>query len=345
MANKRLILHIGAPKCGSTALQTALSNAAEFGTPLGEQFRYAVIDLRGSVHFGPSVRRRAAGSPSQSASSANAKAIGKMSVVTRSALAFTLNRLLSKTSVILSAESWIQHARDFADADVLSKISAPIEAIAYVRPQVDFLNAAWWQWGAWSNKPFDQWMGPRHFAMCRWGELLEAWREAPNVKRVHVRLMADNVPGDFFNLIGCPPPENRIANRSLPGLALRFMQRHRHLRAGPHDSSMSFVLGRALEETSGGTPWVIPPELVERIVRSMTKNNHLLRAMLDHDSQQRMDADPRWWDASAYAGKQLESPDPIPARVEDAEQLAESLARRLMDAERELAALKARTIR
>lgn len=344
MTENRLILHIGAPKCGSTALQTALSEVTEFGAAPGERFRYAVIDLSGGVHHGDDVRRRAAALPARSASSANAKAIKKLPAATRMAIAKTLNELLLETSVILSAESWILHAGAFTAAEVLTEIEAPVEAVAYVRPQVDFLNAAWWQWGAWSNEPYDLWMGPDRFAMCRWGELLESWRQAPGVARLHARLLPDDVSSDFFAIIGQPAPGNHTANRSLPGLALRFMQRHRGLRANRHDSSMSFILGRALADIREAPPWVISSELADQVICLMNEDNKRLRSMLDPESQARMDADMRWWNVEAYAGKQHELPDHAPVDVESAEKLSEVLAKRLLEVELELAALKAKLI-
>ncbi|MDX2275817.1 MAG: hypothetical protein NW206_10240 [Hyphomonadaceae bacterium] len=345
MAEKRLILHVGAPKCGSTALQTALAQNPDFGRTLGEKFRYAVIDRQGELCTGVEVRRRATRSLSGGAPSANARTLSALSAPTRRALAQKLNAALSETSIVLSQEGWLERPALFLELDLLSQIRAPIDVIAYVRPQPDFLNASWWQWGAWTQPSFERWMEAEKLPLCSWGDLLKAWQAFPNVRRVSPRLMADDVVGDFFALLGCPSPKAKSVNRSLPGIALRFLQRNRELRPGRGDVDIHFVLGRALEETGGGTPWVLPPAYIRHVLETCAASNRLLRNMLDAESQARMDGDQRWWDPTAYEGKKLESANITAADAETAEKLAVSLAKRLLVVEHELAALKARAFR
>lgn len=342
MTANRLILHIGAPKCGSTALQSAFSQHDAFASSGGEEFRYATIDGHGRFHTGVAVRRRAARSLSGGARSASASRIGAISDTAKAALAAHMNESRAQTSIILSNEGWMSKPDEFAALGLLNA-AGPVEVIAYVRPQIDYLNAAWWQWGAWAGVPFDDWMA-RHLEECRWGSLLDAWRRLPNTGAIIVRLLPADVVGDFFTLLACTPPEGRVANRSLPEEALRFMQANPQLRAGPHDSSMPFVLGRALPD-GGGTPWVLPLAFVAQVIKSFQADNRVLQSMLDPESQAHMEADARWWSSDAYAGKTLAPRQAQAVAAETSEALAVAFAKRLLELERELAALKARQAR
>jgi hypothetical protein len=362
---RRLILHVGAPKCGSTALQTVLSNAPEFGDPLKERIRYGAIDLRGHVHFGVDVKRRAAFSLSGASASANAKPLSELPSLMRMVTAASLNWALTKTSVVLSQEGWFAHPDAFAATGLPKRLLTPIDIVAYIRPQTDFINAAWWQWGVWSGQPFARWLSAQKAQAGRWHESLGAWRSLPNVRHLHLRLLTNDIVGDFFEIIGSPPPESQPANRSLPGLAVRFLQRHPELRAvsdhapglvrriferdrllaRPQPVDIHFVLANALAHLDQPNPWVLPSDFVGDFIQSCQDSNRALRAMLDPDSQARMDADPRWWDADAYAHKTQEPAEAQPPDIASSDDLAVALAMRLLAAERELAATKSRQIR
>ena len=78
--------------------------------------------------------------------SANARRIAAFDHTQFSALGRQLDAVEVDT-LVLSSEGWLPQASLFERAFRIWQ--KPMRVIAYVRPQANYLNAAWWQWGAW----------------------------------------------------------------------------------------------------------------------------------------------------------------------------------------------------
>jgi len=343
VTSHRLILHVGAPKCGSSSLQVALSQDPDFESRSGERFRYAAIKADGRIVTGDTLRRSATGSIVRYEVSANTPELGELDETTLATTAGQLRDLVAGTSIILSCEGWLERAADFDLLNLLRDVEADVEIVAFVRPQVDFLNAGWWQWGAWSPFPLNVWLYFADMAdSWKWAKLLRAWSAVRGVTAIHARLASEDVVAGFFDAIRCDRAHGLRQNRSLPPVAVRFLQRHRELRPDPHSSDIDFVLGNALSDCVQPAPWVIPPDYATYVIEASKADNETLLDMLPAAQRDAMLADPRWWNPAVYTARTAVTPDPLPPDPGELDALSAALAKALQRAENELAVLRAR---
>ncbi len=340
MPQRRLVVHVGAPKCGSTSLQAALSRRPEFRSRDGERYRYAAIAHDGAIMTGETLRRAAATSTLGYAVSANVATLEGLGEGGIGAIADGLNRLLADSSVVLSSEGWFERIGEFRRLGLLSRMAARVEIVAYLRPQAEFINASWWQWAVWSDIALDQWLARHDVRSCSWALMCYFWSLTEGVEAVHPRLKTDDVVADFFASLGCDAGEAAVLNRSLPAAALRFLQRNRELRPDAHDPEFDFVLARALSDWPERPPWVLPPGFVAQTIEQCLPDNLALKAMLPAAHTEIMSADTGWWEPSHYSDRIVEPAGVLAPRVDDVERLAVALAKALRDAGREIARLR-----
>lgn len=321
---KRLTIHIGAPKCGSSALQAGLTHDPVFVGRDGVTFTYAIIDHEGRVRSGaellpdPVYGYRSMVDMSHILQNDDA-AFAEM----RHVLADIANPVLSNEGMMGSS----------ADAEkVLNKLDFPVDLVMYIRPQVDFVNSAWWQWGAWANRDEATMLEN----MIRLGDYhlhLSNWARVPQVQSVTLRLMPPDIVTDFRAVLGAdpaPPPFPPRINASLPAAVLRLAQRHPdlHRRLGPQ---LDFVLAQRMSfDGLAGTPWVINTQMAERIIARHRAGNLDIIRQLDPASAAMMSDDPRWWDGGAYAGRNATPPGLVPADSDEGDLLALRLIEALL---------------
>jgi len=59
-----------------------------------------------------------------------------------------------------------------------------VELIAFVRPQVKWINSAWWQWGAWdANNDFESWLETA-IGACQWFNYLKQAKTSPQSRKL-----------------------------------------------------------------------------------------------------------------------------------------------------------------
>jgi hypothetical protein len=266
--------------------------------------RYVALRHEAPSLHGRDLKSGAANTPWGYVSSVSA---GLLSGLPDSALQAIRKELIDisggRDRIMLSNEGWINEYEIFEGSGLLPALGLNCTVVVYVRPPVEWLNSAWWQWGAWAGVSLDQWLNA-HLAKVRWHDLIVPWKSLPGVERVIVRLLPSDVIADFCNVIGIPPIPGKRSNSGLPGTILRLYQRHRELRKSSHDSANDFVLSRHFGHIANDpTPWVIGPYKIKKIVESTRKSNTDLMNLLDADSRASMENDPRWWDAAAFADK------------------------------------------
>lgn len=314
-----IILHVGAPKCGSSAIQTSMSQNPSLHRIDGSAVEYVSIAGRtGQLLRGEQLRKEAERDVHGYVASPKAADL----------LNFDLEQLGSQLhriehDAVLSYEGWISEPGKWAE--ILSRIGIKVHVVAYVRPHVDLLNSSWWQWGAWSGQSFDVWMGNRIKANM-WWQLLNTWKSLDCVESCTVRLLQGDVVHDFYTRVlrTEAPKEKVLANSSMPSVVLRLFQRKRQLRPGQHDSKIEFMLGRLLD-LQGASPWVLDDHWIERILSETKADNTKLLSLLDEQSAAAMQNDERWWNASAYSDKVAEPHGPISPDLEQLEDLSADL--------------------
>jgi hypothetical protein len=223
---------------------------------------------------------------------------------------------------ILSWEDWINEAGLFSELRILPRLGLNAKVIVFVRPQIPWINSAWWQWGAWSGLDFERWLSSRAMAMLGWAELIESWQAVPGVESVDVYAATRDVVATFYRAIEAEPPGSDISNISLDAAILRFFQRNSEFRPHEHASQIDFVLQRCLAAGAKRTPWIIPQAKIAELIDYFRPSNERLLSLLSPDERRLIENDPGWWDADAYRDREAVPPGPIEAELGDIEDLA-----------------------
>ncbi|MCC5973743.1 MAG: hypothetical protein JJT81_06780 [Rubellimicrobium sp.] len=300
----RIILHIGAGKCGSSALQTHLTRNPVLTHRDGSRWSYAVFDDRLALSAGPGLRADPVRGYLSCASLANLRPHGPAE------LARLARDLEAGGPVILSNEALLcmpDLARDFLEA-----LGLPVTIVAYVRPQVDYVNSAWWQWGAWvcggDALDRDRWIAKR-IRQAQYCDFLVRWQSIGVVDRIVVRPLPGDVVTDFLDTLGFERPEGMVthrANPSLPGPVLRLLQACPELRAA-HGPEIDFLLPALLPPRAAGpAPWVIDRQLAQAIIDRSRPGNDRLLSLMTPDCAGTLREDPRWWDAASFRDRKVE---------------------------------------
>jgi hypothetical protein len=300
-------LHIGVSKCGSSAIQTAFSNAPFLGCGKEGSNQYIALKKNGGLLHGADMARLA---PTTSAGYINS-CLAKDLVLTSSTdlkkLRHKLGRLAGDSErLVMSNEGWFNDYKLFHEYRLLTKLDLDCEVIAYIRPPIDWLNSAWWQWGAWSNVDFEQWV-EEAMPRMRWQNRLVRWHGIKAVSKITIRLQPKDIVADFCSVLGVPPIQSNRSNTSLPASVLRLYQRQAQLRPSAHESGNDFVFSRHLKALEGRTPWVLTPGIIKRVLAATRKSNEAILHCLDEESRTVMENDPRWWDPDAYIHKFTQS--------------------------------------
>lgn len=307
----KLYLHIGFGKCGSSALQTALTlnhtlHAAD------RTIKYAAIIPRQLVISGKQLKEYADCQPHGYANSIPALATfyHKKNVIEKFRKA-----LGGDNDWILSQEGWNRRADEFTESGLLKQLGREVHVIAYVRPQVEWLNSACWQWFYWHDRGNDP---SASLSRCSthtmdWEHWLSQWEKVPYVRSVTVRLLPRDIFSDFLSLLHVDPdstlpiPPN---NTTLPLEAISLLS-HMGLTRKHTSSEVDFILQNHLE-LSGKKPWAVPPDKAREVIEDHRASNLRLKERLNEKSAAMMDSDTRWWDPSYYRSHVVDHPKQTP---------------------------------
>jgi hypothetical protein len=313
------ILHIGAGKCGSSSLQKALLlNGATTARNCQRKYEYMCIDRYDGVLLrGDKLKERAQSGPFSFYTSCGAqwliRSSSDMSRLRREFMKVAREDIVP----ILSWEDWLYEAPLFIQHNLLRELGLNATVIVFVRPQISWINAAWWQWGAWSNLEFGDWLEAWAKERAQWAELIEQWKLVPGVGQVEVRLATRNVVSSFSDFIGATIPSREVVNPGLDADTLRFIQRNDEFHEDERVHKNMFILGRRLSGISKLTPWVIPRDMVKALLSYFREGNERLLSLVPSSVREEIEADARWWEAEAYADRKAESPAPQPAGDEE----------------------------
>lgn len=306
MRNK-IYIHIGFGKTGSSSIQSFLSFNPNLGmSGLHEKLLYCCFNNDGGISFGKELSNLAMNSPLKYTSSSPEVACFTNLTKTRD----QLDKIFSAGyTPIFSQEDWGRRSSEFKNANFFSTLGCSAHVIAYVRPQVEWLNSAWWQWFAWINeftKPgdiIDAW----GYSFILWADQIAKWKTVPNVEGMEVRLQTSDVVADFMALLkiqnnpGIIFPER--TNISLSPTLIKLLLRFPEIR-NVHSAEVDVILSNLLK-FEGQTPWIIDWELIDKIINATHADNQRLLGMLDENSRKLMANDPRWWDAGSYSNRTL----------------------------------------
>jgi len=306
----RVVLHVGSGKCGSSSLQRYFSFNPTIKNQSGGVTRYAVLDAKGRLRTGRAITAQAAQSLSEYQASAPLDAL----IDHCKTVAVYIDSELDEHDVLLlSNEGWRSKIKSRRDLDFEALLGTRVEVMFAFRPQLDFLNSAFWQWGAWSGQSLSDWI-ERRKQSALWAEQLAAWSKIPGVNRVHGVLLATNFFEQVFDILdidGEVAPEAAQHNTSLPGAALRVMQRHsERLRPTINNTAIEFVLSRTLSIPDDRTPWVLDLETQTGLLEFYSSSNNNLAQFVAPAIWQRILSNERWWSPRRDAPTEPVTPPP-----------------------------------
>lgn len=303
-----IVLHVGAPRCGAHALQRALSTTPELTTGDGTRLSYAA--LRPGSHTvlsGKALRRAAAREVS-----------GRLAWSdTEGPLLDRLRRKRGGTVPLVSEPGWIGHAERFAEAlpDWFSAgAGAPIGICALVRPPLDWLNAAYWDWGIWSGRGFGSWLAQMGMPYTL-GAALARWAALPNTRLALALAEDDPLPAAEALLGADLPRPAQGSPGALPPAFLGFLMRNRRYRADAEDHTAEEVFRRWCHVAGAPRPWAVLPRHLTPLRTAARADLDLLLPLLPEADR----ADPRWQlSEDAYHAELIRGRSPL----DDPEELA-----------------------
>jgi hypothetical protein len=302
-------------------LQTALSRNPTFEGGNGAAYKYVCIDLPGTQLLRDAELVGAAhASPQQYACSRPGPTWAPDKGTIESLRQQFDGLLAGGFTPILSWEDWINEAGMFSELRILPRLGLNAKVIVFIRPQIPWINSAWWQGGAWSGLDFEGWLS-RAVPMLGWAELIESWQAVPGVESVDVYAATRDVVATFYRAIEAEPPVSGMSNVSLDTAILRFFQRNPKFRSEQAPEN-DFVLQRCLAAGAKRTPWVVPQAKIAELIDYFHPSNERLLALVSPNERRLIENDPGWWDADAYRDREAVPPGPIEAELADIEDLA-----------------------
>ncbi len=300
MGEPSLVLHVGAPKCGSSALQTALTQNPDLRSATGREMRYiALRQTKAGDHLirGRMVRR-----------------LGRMTAYgyacwpnlgrhTDSAPIFqAMGKALHQGQrggwlPILSCEGWINHPESFAAA--LAEMGNPrVDVVCFLRPPAEWVNAAWWQWGVWAVRSVDVWQN-RGFLPYGFADHLERWARIPGV-RLHVRRSRPDAVQKFTSLYDCALTDRVSGNASSPASLIGFLVRNRRFRETPHNARSEFIFQRWCPKVPGRPLWALAPRHIHYLRPVTRQARDTLQRVLSAEDVADVFEDLRWNNEDLY---------------------------------------------
>lgn len=302
-----IVLHVGGPKAGSSALQydfTWNPRRPAHGRP-GVTYEYVALNARGQLRRGPGLEEMAS---RFAAHYANSAAIESLLALPAKRLAPCLEELhaMRREGIvpILSYELWL-HADPAHVERFVNLLEAPLEVVAYVRDPVSWLTSAYWQRHEAEATTIDDWLAAM-LPLTRWADHLAVWRAQPAVARLAVRPADGSVADDFCQVLGCPASQDDVRhNVALPGPFARFLTRFT-LPPTTSVSELKFAWWRWVRSADNGSeavaklgslPRVIGQPQLDTIIAATGDANRQLLALCDPATAARIEQDRRWWSA------------------------------------------------
>jgi len=278
---RRIIFHIGGSKCASTTLQGYFSRALAHETSdLSNEWRYKYFNIRPSapgqniVISGDEIDNWMRHFRYRYISSMGFESI-KYGL--RESLHAVQQACDNGVVPILSFEHWDFDILKHPEVKtILEDLDFAISVYLVVRPPVDWLNSAWWQWGAFTNLPVEEWARGKIIEADLNYDFYNAYREWENVKTVaeiKVVEISQDPLSQFQDWVKMPRSNQGNLNvRTHPAL-LEWLVKNKERTGRVVDPGVEFRLNEMLSLPVHPSPFVINHELCRGCIESVFENS------------------------------------------------------------------------
>lgn len=334
-----IVLHVGAPKAGSSALQYDLtwSPRRPILSGPGVECEYVAIDATGRLVRGDELDAFASLYAARYAASAAIDDLIALPAERFHRAIGTLAGMRGEGIVpVMSYELWL-HADRAAVHRFTAALAGPLRVVAYVRDPVSWLTSLYWQRRRPEPLSMGAWIA-RKATLCCWDRHVEAWRTAPNVVRVEVRLADEPVPADFARTVGfAPTPVDVRHNTRVPGEFARFVERHA-ISPALSVSEAKFAWARWTAAAGVDGPFAPSPALfgaadLRAIVERTASSSAALLPHCDEEVRSRIVGDARWWSSDPEVHGGTPPGTAISPPVEESDRLLDAGLRALVAAD------------
>ena len=305
---KRLVIHIGCPKCASSTLQGYLTQNPVL--PLDGSadgfLRYVAVTAAPTITHGDTAMQAAL----------VGNAYGYLNcmpetLTDKARFASALSQIVQisgpNDTVVLSCENWGLITSVTPDMqDIINSLNVPVDVFMLTRPPVEWVNSAWWQWGTWldDDRKND---ALEHLQKINFLQLANKWGSIERVSQVRVNDISQGPIESFLTFVGAkksaPPPTARL-NVATDYDLLRHMIRNKlhyqrdHLRA-----LNEFRLNHVIELQRKALPSIMSRAMAESLISRDQADNQKLINLVQENAVAPLSPEVvrRYLDPTAYA--------------------------------------------
>ena len=308
-------LHLGADKCGSSSIQSALSFNPQFKNINGENFKYGVIN-KGKILFDNQIKYRANKKLNKYLSSDSAKNIYSYPKNQKRNIINQVSK--NNNNLIFSCEGWLRINEKKYILNLIDLIRPKgkfrdLEIICFVRSPVEWINSAWWQWGIWNKetKNFNEWID-KIIHSTNWFHWLNKYKEIIPDANIIVLPYEKNIDKIFFKTQEINNFVNqKNINRSLPTEIIKLYLFNRLHRPSEHENYNDFLFSNIIFSSShnySNCPWILDQENIKKILKKTENQNKSLISLMKTSNAQKIINDPSWWDVKHFENKKVFDP-------------------------------------
>ena len=319
-SRKRIFLHVGADKCGSSSIQYFLSQNKNLKNNVGENMDYMCIIPPGKIITQPEISDTSQKIVQNFLNSNFAFNPCNLSKNLSKNISESMRKKINnKKNLIFSSEGWLRniHERNnfcsflnFFNA----KVIYDIKVFAVVRSPASWINSAWWQWGVWDKnyQSFEDWL---EFAITQtnWFRYLSKYFDNPMIESIKIVTLEDNLINNFIKFLNLEEDINYRSNPTNFSLDKNFykvllsIEDYKLNNKKEKDFFFCNHLFNSYKFPSE-TPWVLNQNHLTKIIKKTEKANKKLLTLLSNESRKNIVNNSEWWDSTAFSKKNLSDP-------------------------------------
>lgn len=302
--SRQVLFHVGAPKCGSTSIQRFLSENPLLAVG-NKKYVYAAINHRGELQYGEVLKHAA---EQQLTGEIHTAALVRNGDTFEDAFRSLLRATDEDQIIVMSSENWLDEHNRFSDLDLFNKVGVQVRILLVIRPQIDWINSGWWQWGVWEGESFEDWArGEMH--TCNWERLVESWQSVPGVDEVVLFDATANTVVQLAALLGVEIDSDIYENIASPPALIDFLLRHREFGRVTHDAEVEYRLAKLLGRPQRPSPFIVSTEMQDYIIEETAEANKRLAKYFENaEDKERYLQNDRYFRADSYRSREITDP-------------------------------------